>query len=221
MKLLKALGLVICLAPAIHAAGPSSGSFSAGAYEAAKTQAKETGKPIAIVTTDTKSSCPKCQYANKEALKRLKGDYVLVMDDKAGQEKLPESIKQRTYPIYKSKGNIIPIIAVLSQNDEKLLGGLCYKQIADDSKKAFVTLKKETDEANAKTVAPAPAAKPTPVGGMRDWMNVEGKSIKAEAVSHNDTSVKLKLENGKIVDYPLDKLSPESRKLVSDTTSSN
>jgi hypothetical protein len=83
----------------------------------------------------------------------------------------------------------------------------------------------------AKESAPAaektPAVVPTPTaetkvgtGGMRDWTNVEGKTIRAEGLSSNKTTVKLKLENGKVVDYPLEKLSESSRKLVFETLKS-
>jgi hypothetical protein len=123
-------------------------------------------------------------------------------------------VEQSTYPIYKSKGNIIPIVAVLSPADGTLLGGLCYKQIAGDGKKAFKTLETEIAEKMAALPAAEKAPDAKPSGGMRDWTNTEGKTIKAEAISGTETSVTLKLENGKVVDYPLEKLSEESRMLV-------
>lgn len=197
------------------------GSYFSGDYEAARAKAKETGKPIAIVTTNLKSSCPKCLNGNDAVLKEMKSDYILVIDDdEAKKGSLPEKTKQSTYPIYKSKGNIIPIVAVLSPDDDRLLGGLCYKQISGDGRKAFKTLETEIAasmaDQPAKEAAPA-AEKTSETGGLRDWTNAEGKTIRAEALSGNKISVTLKLENGKVVDYPLEKLSEESRKLVSET----
>jgi hypothetical protein len=58
-------------------------------------------------------------------------------------------------------------------------------------------------------------------GGMRDWTNSEGKTIRAEALSSNGISVTLKLENGKVVNYPLDKLSEESRSVATETFKSD
>jgi hypothetical protein len=212
------------LMTAAFAAPIPRGSFPAGEYEAAKAEAKETGKPIAIVTTELKSSCPKCMAGNEEVFKQMKKDYVLVIDDSKSQGKLPEQVKQRTFPIYKSKGNTIPIVAVLSPTNEQLVGGLCYKQISASGKKAFTTLKTEVDAGLAQAAAqPAPAAPgekaPAPqktenAGGMREWINSDGKTIKAEAIACNATSVTFKLENGKVVDYPLDKLSDKSRELA-------
>ena len=217
--------LIGLMSAALGQDGPR-GSYFSGDYEAARAKAKETGKPIAIVTTNLVSSCPKCLNGNDEVFKQMKSDYILVIDDdKANKGKLPEKTKQSTYPIYKSKGNFIPIVAVLSPDDDRLLGGLCYNQIAADGRKAFKTLETEiaasmADQPPAKEAAPA-AGKTGETGGLRDWTNAEGKTIRAEALSGNEISVTLKLENGKVVDYPLEKLSEESRKLVSETFKSD
>lgn len=215
--------MMTSLIPVALGASAPSGSFPAGEYEAAKAKAIETGKPIAIVTTELKSSCPKCMAGNEEVFKRMKSDYVLVIDDGKSKGKLPEKIKQSTYPIYKSKGNIIPIVAVLSPADGNLLGGLCYTQISKGGRKAFITLETEIAEKMAEQPAKeaAPAAEAAGgKGGMREWTNAEGNTIKAEALSGDGISVTLKLENGKVVDYPLEKLSEESRALVAEVLGS-
>lgn len=231
MKFVKILALLMCFLSAAQAATAPRGSYTAGEYAAAKAKAIEIGKPIAIITTELKSSCPKCQAGNEAVFKQMKDDYVLVINDDKSKEKLPDAVKQRTFPIYKSKGNFIPIVAVLSHTDERLLGGLCYNQISKDGKKAFTTLEKEVADAIAKAPAaqPAPAAKSQQKpaakenggsGGMREWVNSDGKSIKAEAISRSETAVTFKLENGNVVDYPLDKLSENSRKVILDTVDS-
>lgn len=225
-----AIAIVILLAPSVFAEAAPRGSFSGSEFEAAKAKAKETGKPIAVVVTNTESSCPKCQAGNVEVFKQMRSDYVLVVNDEAKKDKLPANIEQRTYEIYKSKGNVIPIVAVLSPADDKVLGGLCYKQISADSRKAFKNLEDEVEAAmaNATPAAATPAAKPagaTPekpaataeaceTGGMREWKNIDGKTIKAEALGATELVVTFKLENGKVLDYPLNKLSEESRTAV-------
>jgi hypothetical protein len=221
------LGLVMAILSATLVNATPPGTFSAAEYEAAKAKAKEEGKPIAIVTTELKSNCPKCVAGNEAVIKAMKRDYVLVIEEDKDKGKIPAQVKQRTFPIYKSKGNITPIVAVMSHTDETLLSGLCYKQISADGRKAFTTLKAEVDAALAKQAEAQPAAaeqpkpaedKPDPTGGgMRDWVNAEGKTIKAEALSRTETSVTLKLENGKVVDYPLDKLSEGSRQYALDS----
>lgn len=213
--------LLIGLTSTALGASAPRGSFTAGEYEAAKAKAIETGKPIAIVITAVNSSCPKCLSCNEQVFKEMKSDYVLVINDQDLKERLPAQVGQSTLPIYKSKGNFMPIVAVLSPTDGKLLGGLSYKQISEDGKKAFKTMEKEIAEnmAAQPVVEEVPEAKPS--SGMREWTNSEGKTIKAEALSSTETSVSLKLENGKVVDYPMDKLSEESRKLVKEATGSD
>lgn len=221
MKIITPSLFVIGLTAAALGQSAPRGSFFSGDYEAAKAKAKETGKPIAIVVTNLNSSCPKCVSGTEAVFKEMKSDYIIVIDDdKANKGKLPKATAQNTYPIYKSKGNITPIVAVLSHEDERLLGGLCYKQISGDGRKAFKTLDAEI----AAKLAEQPAGKPaTPekaapsTGGTRDWTNSDGKTIRAEAISSDGDSVTLKLESGKVVDYPLDKLSETSRKLVAET----
>ena len=197
------------------------GTFAAAEYEAAKAKAVEEGKPIAIVATELKSNCPKCLAGNDAVIKAMKRDYILVIEEKKDQGQIPQKVIQETYKIYQSKGNIIPIVAVMSNTDQTLLGGLCYKQIAADGKKAFSKLQEEVDAALAKQAADAPkpnADQPKAQGGgMRDWVNAEGKTIKAEALSRSASKISLKLENGKVVDYPLDKLSEESRQFAIDS----
>lgn len=218
---LRFLLLVISLIPAAQGASAPSGSFTAGEYVAAKAKAIETGKPIAIVSTVLKTTCPKCLNGNEQVFREMKSDYVLVINDYKSNEKLPVKVEINTLPIHKSKGNNAPIVAVLSPSDDRLLGGLCNKQISEDGKKAFKTMEKEIAESMAAqpAVEKVPAAKPS--SGMREWTNSEGKTIKAEALSSTETSVSLKLENGKVVDYPMDKLSEESRKLVKEATGSD
>ncbi len=218
----KFFAIAALIAPAAFATDAPRGSFSGADYEAAKAKSLETGKPIAVVVTDTKSSCPKCQMGNAEVFKQMRSDYVLVMKDAANNDTLPENIAQRTYEVYKSKGNIIPIVTVLSPDDQ-VVGGLCYKQIAADSRKAFRELDKEVEAGLASAVTPEtpdpadktpePAAA-TEAGEMREWTNVLGKTITAEALAVTATTVTFKMEDGKVVDYPLDRLSEESRELL-------
>lgn len=49
---------------------------------------------------------------------------------------------------------------------------------------------------------------------QRSWTNSDGKTIQAAVVKADETSVTFLMTNGKNVDYPLDKLSDESRKII-------
>ncbi len=95
-------------------------------------------------------------------------------------------------------------------------GGLEFVSQIDSSGKEPVPAAEKTP-----AVVPTPVPEKTSVTSViRDWTNAEGKTIRAEGLSSTKTTVKLKLENGKIVDYPLEKLSEASRKLVSETLKS-
>ncbi|MCW1886819.1 thioredoxin family protein [Luteolibacter flavescens] len=214
----KAFLLFTLLAGAAFAAEAPRGSFTGADYEAARAKSKETGKPIAVVVTDTESTCPMCQSGNEAIFKQMRSDYILVIEDEARKDKLPGNIKQATYETYKTKGNVIPIVTVFSSEaDNKILGGMCYKQIGEDSRKAFKNLDAEVEKAAASVPAKAAETKDADKSsGMREWTNAEGKKIKAELVSSTDTKATFKLENGKTVEYALDKLSKESREEIED-----
>ena len=55
-----------------------------------------------------------------------------------------------------------------------------------------------------------------PLSGMKSWVNAEGKSIEAELLSVSDGVAKLRLRNGRTYDYPLEKLSEESRREIAE-----
>ena len=77
---------------------------------------------------------------------------------------------------------------------------------------------KKLSESVATAIAPknseTPTAAATKSSELRDWTNVEGKTIRATLVAKKADAVSLKLENGKVVDYPLDKLSAESKAIL-------
>ncbi|MGB6221153.1 hypothetical protein [Haloferula sp.] len=203
------------------------GTFNASQYAEAKAKAAEEGKNIAVVVTTIDSSCPKCVYGNEQTFEEMRSDYILVLEDDQKQSQtgeLPADIKQKTYVTYKEKGNVIPIITVLSPESDTVLGGACYKQISADERKWIKNLE---EEIATKKVAPAAAettktdseespsaATQCETGGLREWTDVRGRTMKAEFVHADDMTVTFKLENGKVIDLPLTKLSPESQAAI-------
>lgn len=224
------MGAMLILGTAVSASAQKlpRGAFQADKFDEAKAEAVAEGKPLAVIITDTKSTCPKCEAGNAEAFNYLKRKYVMVVEDKASGGTLPQGVKQKVLPVYTSKGNIIPIVGVVANDDFRLLGGLCYKQISVDARKAFRTLDQEVEESLAQGGAAAapenPAKKPESEGyqkaddtvASRDWTNSEGKTIRAAAVAYDSGKVSFRLENGKLVDYPLEKLSAASRKVLAE-----
>jgi thiol-disulfide isomerase/thioredoxin len=55
-----------------------------------------------------------------------------------------------------------------------------------------------------------------PLIDTRSWTNAEGRTIRAAVKAVDDTSVTFLMDGGKEVKYPLDKLSAESRQMITD-----
>lgn len=217
--------LMLAASPFAAAQKAPRGAFGPDQMDEAKAAAAAAGKPLAVIITDTESTCPKCQAGNVEAFANLRRDYILVVEDGSKGIKLAADVAGKTHPVYTTKGNIIPIVAVLAADDLRLLGGLCYKQISEDSRKAFKTLDEEVlaslAEGGKEAPAPAPATGSAPEEqeacddeGMANWTNKDGKAIRAEAIGVSNGKVSFRMENGKLVDYRVDQLSEVSRKAL-------
>lgn len=203
------------------------GTFNASQYAEAKAEAAKEGKNIAVVVTTIDSSCPKCVFGTEVAFKEMRSDYILVLEDDQKQSKtgkLPGDIKQKTYVTYKEKGNVIPIITVLSPEGDTVLGGACYKQISADERKWIKNLE---EEIATKKVAPSTAettktdseespsaATQCETGGLREWTDVRGRTMKAEFVHADSLTVTFKMESGKVIELPLARLSAESQAAI-------
>lgn len=203
------------------------GTFNASQFAEAKAEAAAEGKNIAVIYTEIDSTCPKCRWGTEVAFKKMRSDYVLVLEDKAADSEtgtLPRDVKQKTYLTYKRKGNFIPIITVFSPDAQRVLSGACYNQIAADERKWLKTIEEEIASQPAAESKPTetPAA-PTEAaasgagkGGVREWTDVQGRTMKAEFVHADDITVTFKLENGKVIDLPMARLSEASRTLVAE-----
>ena len=49
---------------------------------------------------------------------------------------------------------------------------------------------------------------------QRSWINAEGNAIQAAVKKADDSTVTFLMRNGKTVDYPVEKLSEESREII-------
>lgn len=111
----------------------------------------------------------------------------------------------------KEAGKFIPILVMTTADGEKGVGAVAYERLKDDARKAaremrrrFSDLAKESDE------EPEETAEPQLVAEEQEWTNLQGKTIRAAVVKIDDAKVQF-LINKKTVEYPLDKLSEQSR----------
>lgn len=212
--------------------------FKATDYEVAKAEALAEGKGLAVIFTYIDSTCPHTRFGTESAFKRMKSDYVLVLQDNSpGTEtgKLDLAVRQEMFKVTKNKGNVVPLIAVLSPETDTFLGGVSYRQIKADERKWVRTMTEEVAQAQSGQSPADEGGEIEPDDdsdgtgrisssegfeeseGMQQWTDVRGRSMTAELLAANDLTATFKLENGNVIDLPLTKLSQESLKAVEDS----
>lgn len=111
----------------------------------------------------------------------------------------------------KEAGRFIPILVMTTADGEKGVGAVAYELLKEDARKAaremrkrFSALPKESDK------EPEETAEDELLAEEQEWTNLQGKTIRAAVMKIDDDTVQF-LINKKTVEYPLDKLSEESR----------
>lgn len=212
---------LLCL-PLAFAAKIPRGTYAPAQLEDARAKAKAEGKLIVYIETDTESSCPKCQWATDEAFEELRRDYVMVIEDDARGDKTDE-VMYAAIVEQRKGGNFTPCITVVEPAKLSFVAGTDYTAMA----KA-----RRWDREFEKTVAAAKAVLPVADAGSGDksesgekkaaemardfksWTNTDGQTIKAELIRVDVDQVFFRLEDGKVVPYPLSKLTEASRRLA-------
>lgn len=185
------------------------GSFKSTQLNEAREAAKAQGKALIYIETDSKSTCPKTEWGTSEAYSALKRDHILVVEDEALGEKPPLEM-WTAITASRKIGNTTPCLTIVDPSDLKFITGASYTNISADkswAKKIGEAVSEAMKPASSETVAPTSAT----ISELRDWTNTEGKTIRASLVEKKADVVSLKLENGKIVEYPIDKLSEASK----------
>ncbi|MGE9268743.1 MAG: hypothetical protein ACQKBY_11670 [Verrucomicrobiales bacterium] len=222
MKLI--VPLVLCsLVSVVMGAKVPRGAFSPAQLEEARAQAKAEGKLLVYIETDTESSCPKCQWATDEAFDELKRDYVMVVEDGARGD---ETNQEMLWAINEQRkgGNFTPCITVVEPTKLKFVAGTDYKAMAKE--KRWNRKFEESVEAGKAKLGPVAEEKEAPKkeeaksaemsGDLKSWTNTQGQTIRAALVRVDVDQVYLRMEDGKLVAYPLAKLTPESRQQAMD-----
>jgi hypothetical protein len=213
---MKNLALLLSVLPVTALAEDMpKGAFKSSEFAQAREAAKAQGKALIYIETDSKTTCPKTEWGTVEVYDKLKRDYILVVEDAADPAKA--EVKELNAAIIKTSkiGNFTPRVTVVEPTKLEFITGTDYGNMSSDKR-----WDKKLDEAVASKMAPKPEAETAPAAPvavaevMKDWTNSEGKTIRAALIAKKTDSVTLKLENGKTVDYPLAKLSADSKALV-------
>jgi hypothetical protein len=105
--------------------------YRADEFEKAKADAKAKGKPVSILYTSEKSTCPLCNNATLRAVKELNGKTVMVYFDtkESGYEKMPPAVQQAMRA--SELGSYIPKLAVF---DTEVTNAIAYVAYSNDDK---------------------------------------------------------------------------------------
>ncbi len=104
----------------------------------------------------------------------------------------------------------LPRILIFNRAGNLIFEG---KPSDDDFESTVKKALKESAPAPEKATAPA-TKKDANLIEQRSWTNSDGKTIQAAVVKADEKNVTFLMATGKSVDYPLDKLSDESRKFI-------
>jgi hypothetical protein len=189
---------------------PPSGSYLSTQFAEAQTAAKAQGKALVYIETDSKSTCPKTQWGTAEAYSVLKKDFILVVQDDALPECKNVALMNAAIIETVKIGNNTPRITIVEPEKLKFITGLDYGVLSTNKR-----WEKEVKEKVAAFMKPLADILTVPVAFTaetpRDWTNLEGKTIRGTLMEQKELSVVLKLESGKTVEYPLNKLSSETK----------
>jgi hypothetical protein len=189
---------------------PPRGSYLSTQFAEAQAAAKAQGKALVYIETDSKSSCPKTQWGTAEAYSVFKKDYILVVEDDAIPECKDVPLMYAAITETSKLGDTTPRITIVEPNKLKFITGADYGVLSKNKR-----WEKDVEEKVASAMKPTvdtQAVVETPKAeSPRDWTNLEGKTIRGTLVEQKEQSVVLKLESGKTVEYPLDKLSSETK----------
>lgn len=197
------------------------GVYPLADIEAAKQEAAEKKQPLIFIYTDLKTSCGLCIGATEDSFKAFRSRGTMVFIDSKGSEitKAPKSVmKLRMDP---AVGKFIPMIMVTTADASKAIKGISYEQLKEgQAMKTARDLRRSLEDADVlgsgtPEVAPSKAAAATDAPQLlapeQTWQNAEGKSITAAVKEINATDVTFVMPGGKVVSYPLKRLSEESQ----------
>lgn len=161
--------------------------------------------------------------SSSEAFKAFKstGPIVFIDSKKDGLDKAPKPVGELRNQSH--MGNTIPMVMVTTADLSTGLKGINHDALAD-CRKVVRDLRKELKEVDVVGNGAAPAgdndAKPeekstsTLLAEEQAWTNAEGKTITAAILMADETTVTFQMPDGKVVAYPLAKLSASSQESV-------
>ena len=150
---------------------------------------------------------------------------VVFANSKTERSKLPKGAME----VRKSAGNIIPMVFVTSADGTKGVKAFSYdtlKKGTRDANRELRSLLKEDpnlfDSGNSPSDTEDPdsgekttgSGSPNLLAASQEWTNAEGTAITAAIQKVQDGNVHFLMPNGKVIPYPLTKLSADSQSKI-------
>ncbi len=201
----------------------SEWEFGETAFGDAVDMEKNQGKVVVLEYWGVR--CPPCIASLPHLAKlhdRYKDDGLVIIgaESQGSSEKQIEPIIKKAnvdYTITKGcQGPItvkgIPRILVFNRTGTMIFDGR-------PSDKDFERTVKKALKESAPSAPPTPEKKPSLLIEQQSWTNIDGNTIKAAVKAADSSTVTFIMANGKSVDYPLEKLSEQSREIIKEAAS--
>jgi len=183
----------------------------------AKSEAAAEEEPLVFVYSDENTTCPLCIGATDESFKAFKSVGVLVFvnapKDWQGLPLAAKHLSRRP-----EAGRIIPQVFVTTADGGRGLEVVSYERLKADARKAAREVKKLLEDEDVVGEAGAgedePAAEEAAIeqAPLEEWTDLQGRTMKAAALKVSGAKVSFRLEDGRVVDYPIASLSGDDRK---------
>lgn len=107
------------------------------------------------------------------------------------------------------------MVFVTNADGSEKIGAVTYEELKADARKEARDLKKRLGEIAVVPEKEEDQVSSTPENELTAWTNTEGKTIKAIVRAKEETRVQFEMPDGKLIWYPIEKLSAESQEKLS------
>lgn len=106
------------------------------------------------------------------------------------------------------------MVFVTNSDGSQKIDAVSYSELKEDARKEARETKKALTEITVVPEDTPSEANTTSTQELSEWTNSEGKTIKARINAKEETRVQFEMQNGKLVWYPIEKLSAESQEIL-------
>ncbi len=195
-------------------AGPGFGKsvMRMNELEQAQQEARSKGKAMTFLYTEENSTCPLCEKANWEVVNGMKARTVVVYMANGKEFTLAPAIVQQGL-LSDRAGKYIPQTVVVDPEYKEIIAIIPYDTSAAEMKASVSRAKKSISKffADRETGNPPASLSGDSPPAVRTWTSQSGATIEAMFVKCVLDVVYLETEDGRTIQIPINKLSPEDQ----------